>query len=125
MLGALVNLSNGRVERGLSLTNASDVGLAFVDDALFALMALSSHLTEIVVACSLYSLASLLGLIADHLRLDAPHNSFLAGMLTSESSLFDSVLDLLGCEELALLEDLLASLAQFLSDWAQLDGLVV
>ena len=113
VLGLLVDLSDARVERCLTLSDPVNVLLAFIDASLFVLLASASHLGEV-------GLAGDLVLRAAHGRLDAADDGLGGGVFTSKASLFDFVLDLLAGQKTALLHDFFALLSQLLAERAQL-----
>jgi len=59
---------------------------------------------------------------AAHAGLDTADESLLTGVISAEVCLLNTVLDLVSCEELALLKDLLGALLQLLAKRAESVG---
>ena len=108
----LIGFGDARGERCLALTDSVDVLLILVVLRLLVSLALSGHLGEV-------GLANLLLSSAAHLGLDATNEGLLAGVISSETSLLDAVLDIAVGQELSLLNDLISSVLELLAKRAK------
>ena len=111
LLRLCVDFGDCAVNGGLSFADSLDVLLVLVHLGLLVLVALPGHLAQIGLA-----LVLLLG--AAHFWFAAADLSLLAGVITSQASLLNSLFDLTGCEKLPLLEDLIGSRLEFLAQRA-------
>ena len=75
-------------------------------------VALSCHLAEV-------GLAGLLDFCSAHLGLNATDECILSGVIASESSLLNLVLDLVSSQQLSLLDDFVGALLQLLAQRAK------
>ena len=111
LLRLCVDFGDCAVNGGLSLADSLDVLLVLIHLALFVLVALPGHLTQIGLALELL-------LSAAHFRFTTAELSLLADVIASQTGLLNSHLDLTRCEKLSLLEDLIGSRLEFLAQRA-------